>query len=74
MKVKKIVSIFVYILVMQAVMCFAAQDANAPSGKIDLKLRLKAGESHEMKMTQTQNITQTVNGILKGQKFGFWRS
>jgi len=61
MKVRRIVSVFVYVLVMQAVICFAAQEGQAPAGKVDLKLRLKAGESHEMKMTQTQNITQTMN-------------
>ena len=44
------------VLVLQAVVCFAGQE------KVDLKLRLAAGESHEMKMTQTQNITQTMNG------------
>jgi hypothetical protein len=56
MKTKSIVSVILYILVLQAVICFAAED------KVDLKLRLKAGESHEMKMTQTQNITQTAGG------------
>ena len=56
MKVRRIVSIFAYVLVMQAVVFAAGQD------KVDLKLRLKAGESHEMKMTQTQNIAQTMNG------------
>jgi hypothetical protein len=62
MKIKKVVSVVVYVLVMQAVICFAVQEGQAPAGKVDLKLRLKAGESHEMKMTQTQNITQTMNG------------
>ncbi|MGB8226010.1 MAG: DUF6263 family protein [Sedimentisphaerales bacterium] len=56
MKIKRIVSIFVYVLVLSAVVCSAAQD------KVDLKLRLKAGEKHEMKMTQNQNIAQTMNG------------
>jgi hypothetical protein len=62
MKVRRIVLVFVYVIAMQAVICFAGQDANAPSDKIDLKLRLKAGESHEMKMAQTQDITQAMNG------------
>jgi hypothetical protein len=35
--------------------CFAAD-------KVDLKLHLKAGESHEMKMTQMQDIAQTMSG------------
>jgi hypothetical protein len=61
-KIKKVVSVIVYVLVMQAVICFAAQEGQAPAGKVDLKLRLKAGESHEMKMTQNQNIAQTMNG------------
>ncbi|MGA2915402.1 MAG: DUF6263 family protein [Sedimentisphaerales bacterium] len=56
MKIKRIVSIFVYVLVISAVICFAADN------KVDLKLRLAAGESHEMKMTQIQNITQTMMG------------
>jgi hypothetical protein len=60
MKVRKVLSVLVIIAVVSAV-C-SAQGPNGSSGKIDLKLRLKAGESHEMKMTQTQNITQTVNG------------
>jgi len=56
MKIKRIVSIFVYVLVLQAVVLAAGQD------KVDLKLRLKAGESHEMKMTQNQDMTQTMSG------------
>jgi hypothetical protein len=56
MKIRRVVSIFVYVLVIQAVVFAAGQD------KVDLKLCLKAGESHEMKMTQNQNITQTMNG------------
>jgi len=62
MKVRRIVSVIVYVLVMQAVICFAAQEGQAPAGKVDLKLRLKAGESHEMKMTQTQDMNQTIMG------------
>jgi len=46
----------VYVLVLSAVVSAAGQD------KVDLKLRLKAGESHEMKMTQTQDVTQTMMG------------
>jgi len=56
MKIKSMVSIFVYVLIVSAVMCNAAED------KVKLKLQLKAGESHEMKMSQTQNITQTMMG------------
>ena len=55
MKIKNIISIAVCVIVLLAVVCSATD-------KVDLKLRLKAGESHEMKMTQTQNITQTMNG------------
>ena len=62
MKIKKISSVVVYVLVMSAVMCSAAQD------KVDLKLRLKAGESHEMKTTQTQDIVQTINGLEMNMK------
>ncbi|MDD5135344.1 MAG: DUF6263 family protein [Phycisphaerae bacterium] len=60
MKVRKALTVLVIIAAVSSI-CFA-QDPNTSSGKIDLKLRLKAGESHEMKTTQTQNITQTVNG------------
>lgn len=62
MKIKSIGSVFVCVLVLQAVICFAQQESQTPAGKVDLKLRLKAGESHEMKMTQTQDITQTMGG------------
>jgi hypothetical protein len=55
MKTNKIVSILMCVLVLSAVVCSAAD-------KVDLKLRLKAGDSHEMKMTQTQDISQTMNG------------
>jgi hypothetical protein len=57
---KMVLTVLIIAVVVSAV-CFA-QDPNASAGKIDLKLRLKAGESHEMKMTQTQDIVQTVNG------------
>ncbi len=43
------------VAVMLAAVCSAAD-------KIDLKLRLAAGASHEMKMTQTQDISQTMQG------------
>jgi hypothetical protein len=62
MKINKTVSIVVYVLVLQAIVCLAEQEGQAPAGKVDLKLRLKAGESHEMKITQTQNMTQTAGG------------
>jgi hypothetical protein len=39
---------------LSAALCSAGQE------KVDLKLRLKAGESHEMKMTQVQDINQTM--------------
>ena len=56
MKTKNIVSVILYVIVLQVVVCLGGQE------KVDLKLRLKTGESHEMKMTQTQNITQTAGG------------
>ena len=56
MKTKRMISIVSSVIILTAVVCCAAQD------KIDLKLRLKAGESHEMKMTQTQDMGQTMNG------------
>jgi hypothetical protein len=51
---KKAISVLC-VVVLLATVCSAAE-------KIDLKLRLKAGESHEMKMTQVQDMTQTMNG------------
>lgn len=60
MKVRKVLSVLVIVAVISAT-CFAS-DPNGSSGKVNLKLRLKAGASHEMKTTQTHNITQTVNG------------
>ncbi len=51
---KKAISVL-SVVILLATVCSAAD-------KIDLKLRLKAGDSHEMKMTQTQDIAQTMNG------------
>ncbi|MCD4830473.1 MAG: hypothetical protein K8R02_01545 [Anaerohalosphaeraceae bacterium] len=46
--------------------CFAADVKPAPkkgsSEKVELKLRLKVGEKRDMKMTQVNNITQTMQG------------
>ncbi|MGD0785684.1 MAG: hypothetical protein ABR969_07700 [Sedimentisphaerales bacterium] len=56
MKVKSIIWTIICVLAIQAVVFAAGQD------KVDLKLRLKAGESHEMKTTQVQDINQTING------------
>ncbi len=56
MKIKRIISTCFCVVFLATGFCPAAQD------KVDLKLRLKAGESHEMKMTQIQDIVQTVNG------------
>jgi hypothetical protein len=56
MTIKRTISVVMCVVFLAAVVCPAGQD------KVDLKLRLKAGESHEMKMTGTQDGTQTVNG------------
>lgn len=56
MKLKNILSALLISAIVSAI-CFA-QGAD----KVDLKLRLKAGESHEMKTTKTQNTSQTANG------------
>ena len=53
MKIKKMISVVVCVIFLTTIFCQAAD-------KVDLKLRLKAGENHEMKMTQIQNITQTI--------------
>src|SRR3990167_6120688 len=55
MKTKNFLTVLTIAAVISTV-CLAEQE------KVDLKLRLKAGDSHEMKMAQTQNITQTMNG------------
>lgn len=55
MKTAKILTILVIAAIISTA-CFA--DAE----KVDLKIRLAAGDSHEMKMVQTQNIVQTMNG------------
>ncbi|OHB58147.1 MAG: hypothetical protein A2Y12_07740 [Planctomycetes bacterium GWF2_42_9] len=51
---KKAISVLCVVLL--ATVCFAAD-------KVDLKLRLKAGDSHEMKMVQVQDITQNMSGM-----------
>ncbi|MFA5292449.1 MAG: DUF6263 family protein [Phycisphaerae bacterium] len=56
MKLQRMISVVMCVVFLAAAVCPAAQD------KVDLKLRLKAGASHEMKMTQTQDIAQTMNG------------
>src|SRR4030042_743959 len=56
MKAKNIISIAVCVIILLAVICPSAQD------KVDLKLRLKAGDSHEIKMTQTQDVSQAIDG------------
>ena len=56
MRIKSTVLIAIGVCVLSVAICSAGQE------KVDLKLRLKVGESHEMKMTQTQNITQTTSG------------
>lgn len=61
MKMKRLLSVFMVIAVL-SVVCFGQEGKQTPADKVDLKLRLKAGESHEMKISQTQNITQTMNG------------
>jgi len=56
MKLKTILSVLFVTTIFSAV-CFAEG-----ADKVDLKLRLKAGESREMKITQTQNTSTTANG------------
>jgi hypothetical protein len=56
MKTKSVIWTIICVLAIQAAgLCQTAD-------KVDLKLRLKAGESHEMKITQVQDINQTMNG------------
>ncbi|MFA6186184.1 MAG: DUF6263 family protein [Phycisphaerae bacterium] len=50
------------ILTILAITAIISAACLAEAEKVDLKLRLKAGDSHEMKMSQTQNITQSING------------
>jgi len=56
MKSKNILSALVISAIVSAG-CFAED-----TSKVDLKLRLKTGESHEMKMTETQDAAVTTNG------------
>lgn len=62
MKTKKFLSVLM-VLVIASATCFGQHENANPGGKVDLKFRLKAGESHEMKISQTQNITQAMNGL-----------
>ncbi len=50
------ISVIMCVVFLVAVVCPAAQD------KVDLKLRLKAGEKYDMKMTSTQKMTQLFMG------------
>jgi hypothetical protein len=63
MRSKNILSALLIIAVASAV-C-SAENTN----KVDLKLRLKAGESHEIKMTQTQNMTSADGGPFDITKY-----
>ncbi|MEN6384241.1 MAG: hypothetical protein ABFD79_03490, partial [Phycisphaerales bacterium] len=49
------------VAVLLSTVCFAED-------KIDLKLRLKAGETYNMKMVQVQDIGQTINGQQMNMK------
>ncbi|MCE5339845.1 MAG: DUF6263 family protein [Planctomycetaceae bacterium] len=51
---KRVISVL-SVVILLATVCSAAD-------KVDLKLRLKAGDSHEMKITQVQDMSQTMNG------------
>ncbi|MBN1788566.1 MAG: hypothetical protein JW806_09270 [Sedimentisphaerales bacterium] len=55
MRLKSTILITIGILVLSVAVC------PAEAGKVDLRLRLKKGDSHEMKMVQTQNIMQSMN-------------
>lgn len=61
MKMKRLLSVFMIIVVLSAV-CFGQEGKQTPADKVDLKLRLKAGESHEMKMTTTSDMNYTMSG------------
>jgi hypothetical protein len=45
-------------IVVAAVVFFTIQENQKPKEKVDLQLRLKAGEHHEMKLTKSQEIFQ----------------
>ncbi len=57
MRPKKNISIFVFVLLL-----IILGSAGSAEDKLDLKLRLKPGEKHGMKITTTQNISQTIMG------------
>jgi len=69
MRLKKTIAMFVFVLLFSIL-----GPASAAEDKLDLKLRLKPGEKHGMKITTTQNISQTIMGreqeIVYTRNFG----
>lgn len=69
MRPKKTISMFVFVLLLSIL-----GSTKAAEDKLDLKLRPKPGEKHGMKITTTQNISQTIMGkeqeIVYTRNFG----
>jgi len=69
MRLKKTTAMFVFVLLLSIL-----GPAGSAEDKLDLKLRLKPGEKHGMKITTTQNISQTIMGkeqeIVYTRNFG----
>ena len=60
MRLKKTISMVIFVLLLNVL-----SSAKAAEDKLDLKLRLKPGEKHGMKITTTQNISQTIMGKVQ---------
>lgn len=69
MRLEKTIATFVFVLLLSIL-----DPAGAAEDKLDLKLRLKPGEKHGMKINSTQNISQTIIGkeheIVYTRNFG----
>jgi hypothetical protein len=59
MSLKNIFLTILIVIVVAAIILFSIQENQKPKEKIDLKLRLKAGASHEVKFTHNQETLET---------------
>jgi len=69
MRLRKTIAMFVFVLLLSIL-----GSASSAEDKLDLKLRLKPGEKHGMRITTTQNISQAIMGkeqeIVYTRNFG----
>ncbi|MCE5341870.1 MAG: DUF6263 family protein [Planctomycetaceae bacterium] len=59
MSAKNIILIILVGIIVAAIVLFSIQENQKPKEKIDLKLRLKVGQHHEMKLTNVYEVVQT---------------